>query len=148
MKKIVYLLLFLFITTNSYAQWYKTTIPADELLGITEVSGYIFHDDEGCISFLNNGMITIWTNEGLFDYDVNREIEVLMGVYDGNDRLVSKGRYIFKVRKDGSTIWAIKFMDIYNLVVNKNCTVRVVIDRYCRSSLDIKTKIMENVLNI
>lgn len=136
------------MATNVSAQWHKVVIPADELLGTPKITTYLFQADEGSISFGDNGTLVLWTNKGIFDYNSNHELEVLMGIYDANDRLVLKGRYIFKVHREGSTAWALNFDDIFNLVKNKNCTVRVIAERYANSQFDVKTQKMEVVYNI
>ena len=138
MKKILFLFVFSLICLGSNAQWRRQYVPGDELTGIPSEWQYFYEEDNKIISFTESSeMLIIATRKGIFDYNKDSQIIVLIGLYkDG--QLISKGKYILNVTPDGKTAGNIGFKYMLD-AIRRGATIRIIAPLYKSFDFDLKT---------
>lgn len=147
MKKIFGIVFVLIISIamsfSADAQWKYYHIDKDELKGTESFDINSFVSDNGdkfCIfSHLNE--ISINVNKGIFDYDINEYVTVLVGFYDGKT-LIDKCSTKFWVTAQGKTAFSVDYLEeglgkkiIKHLKTKGN--VRIIASKYSGSDFDI-----------
>lgn len=94
MKKILFLMVQLFVVTNIMAQvgWSQMVHEGDELQKTKTYLSYRYEDEVGnsFIYWSNSKDFRIISNDGLFDSDVHKTLKVQIGYYDEDGNLVKK----------------------------------------------------------
>lgn len=143
MKKFIIALIFGFCAINLSAQWYKQYIPKDELRDQPAEWQFIYESKMNSVIFSDTGMLYLLTSSGhIFDFDENYQIEVLIGLYDLQDKLVYKGKYQFMVTVDGKVAGAMGFKEMLDYIKQKGYTVKIIAKRFKDLDFEVKTSKM------
>lgn len=103
MKKLLFIVSFLFCMSTMSAQWESTFHPADELKKTKEYTSYMYTDASGnCLIFWSNSKknYRITCENEVFDCDVNHFISVIVGFYDENGNLKRKKKNKLHITND------------------------------------------------
>lgn len=101
-EKITIFILAIFFSLNMAAQsgWSLKDFPSDELKGIKGYTAYTYSDEKGSSLVMwdnSNNQFRITCDNGIFDYDVDHFVRVIIGFYDVNNNLTAKKEISFFV---------------------------------------------------
>lgn len=155
MKKILIMLLSLFATLTVSAQyWQQVKSEADELKGTQASSYHAIKVPDKCVITLddNNNDLFIFSSQGVFDYERDdyggHHVKALFGMYDENDKLVSKKTISMFVSPESPSNALCKSSPDLSLVASWirsfKGSVRIVIPRYGNIDFDVKLPTMQS----
>ena len=139
MKKFFVLFLMAFmicVSANAQNGWAVEYIPVDELTGDGGNYLNVYENGEGFFGFRSDlDLVTISTHKGIFDYEYDRIISVIIGYYkDGV--LIEKETKNFLVGSKSDTAFCRGKSKLVNHLKNVG-DVRIVAERYNRSNFDL-----------
>lgn len=120
MKKILFLIICLYISFNVNAQWRRRYVQGDDF---SEWS-YVYDIGDKSITFTESGLLMIAAKNRQFLTDKTGNTLVVI-VVTWNGKLVTKGQFSLPVTPDGHATGANGFRALLDMV-RKGCIIRVV----------------------
>lgn len=146
MKKLIMAIVCLMtmIVSVNAQRWETKKIQGDELMGTKSYQSISYSDaSNGGGLILSNlkDRVCLYTIRGIFDYDVNDRVGIIIGFYNSNKALVKSRKNITMLKLDyqAGFIYSDEIIkEIYQYLSSNNGYVRIVIPRYEKVDLDLK----------
>jgi hypothetical protein len=154
MKAIITTAAMLLLSITASAQWVLERYKADPLLGTNETVYKIFVQGDFSFFIYSDDQFGIWTSDGIFNRErVRADVgqQVLVGLYDDNDKLVDKFKIWLDYDNDGRRLrtrdlgvmnnpvgQGKKAKKLYKHLNSGKGYARIVADRFGKSKYDIK----------